>query len=229
VGVSEHLRVDPQEYDEGIRTYVPHYEELLDGVVEALSLLSGPHPEIVDLGVGTGALAERCLERWPGARVVGIDVDPAMLQVARARLEGRGEVELVTGEFGSVPIPPCDAVVACLSLHHVASSQEKRSLYGRCHGALRPGGLLVSGDRFTATDPELRAWERRAWLAHLELHYTAEEAEEHLEAWAEEDVYRPLERELAWLDAAGLVPDVPWRADGFAVVVGRRPRGRRSA
>ena len=41
---------------------------------------------IVDLGVGTGALAARCLDRMRRARVVGIDADADIL--ARNRANG---------------------------------------------------------------------------------------------------------------------------------------------
>jgi len=222
VSVADHLNVQAGEYDAGIGTYVPHYEEMIDRLAGALRTLDAERPTIVDLGIGTGALSARCLEALGAARVVGVDADPEMLEVAAARLEGHEEAELIPGDFLEVPLPDCDAVVACISLHHVATPEGKRTLYRRCAEALRPGGLLLSGDRFLATDPALRETEREAWLAHLGRTYTPEESEAHLAAWAEEDFYFPLADELAWIEEAGLSPDVLWRADGFAVVAGRR-------
>lgn len=222
MSVADHLNVHAGEYDAGIRTYVLHYEEMIDRLAGALRTLDAECPTIVDLGIGTGALSARCLEAVGAGRVVGVDADPEMLEVAAARLEGHEEVELIPGDFLEVPLPDCDAVVACISLHHVATPESKRALYRRCAEALRPGGLLLSGDRFLATDPALREAERQAWLAHLGRAYTPEESEAHLAAWAEEDFYFPLVDELAWIEEAGLRADVLWRADGFAVVVGRR-------
>src|ERR1700722_9787374 len=66
--VSSHLHLDTTEYDRIIRTYIPHYDESR-GV--QLDLLAAAHVQgvvrIVDLGGGTGSLAEAILERFPQA------------------------------------------------------------------------------------------------------------------------------------------------------------------
>ncbi len=219
---ADHIRAGVEEYDARIRTFVPHYESMIDRVAEALRHVEASAPVLVDMGVGTGALAARCLEVRPEARVVGVDADAEMLRLAADRLSGHADVELVESDFLEFPVPACDAVVACLAFHHVPTPGEKRQLYRRCADALRPGGFLLSGDRFTARDPALRDAEREAWLAHLERTYTPAESRDHLAAWADEDTYFPLLDEMAWLQAAGLEPDVLWRDDGFAVVVGRK-------
>jgi SAM-dependent methyltransferase len=38
---------------------------------------------ILDLGTGTGLAARRLAQRYPGAQVVGVDLSPAMIEVAR--------------------------------------------------------------------------------------------------------------------------------------------------
>lgn len=43
----------------------------------------GGHPTIVDVGTGSGALAITAKLELPGATVIGIDIDPACLEVAR--------------------------------------------------------------------------------------------------------------------------------------------------
>lgn len=42
--------------------------------------------QIVDMGCGPGNSTELLVERWPGARTVGLDSSPAMLEEARKRL-----------------------------------------------------------------------------------------------------------------------------------------------
>lgn len=46
------------------------------------------NPEILDVATGTGDVAFRLLERFPGSFVTGIDLSPGMLKVARHRAEG---------------------------------------------------------------------------------------------------------------------------------------------
>jgi tRNA (cmo5U34)-methyltransferase len=223
MGVAEHLHIQLEQYDARIRTFVPHYEHMLATIAAAVAHLPLA-PVLVDLGVGTGALADHCLTRRPDARLVAVDNDPAMLEAARGRLARHGAVKWVQGNFLDVQLEPCDAIVACISLHHVPSPTEKQALFHRCHAALRPGGTLVSGDCYPARNARLARDQREAWLRHLEISYSRGEADGYLEAWAAEDVYFPLADELTWLADAGFQPEVLWRADGFAVIAGERGR-----
>jgi trans-aconitate methyltransferase len=222
MGVVGHLGVNPDEYDEGIRTFVPHYEELIAVTASALSLLPFEAPHIVDLGIGTGALAAACLAACPVARLTGLDSDPGMLESARSRLRAHTDVVLRVSDFLEAPMPRCDVIVSCIALHHVPEPAAKRALYRRCHDALSPAGALVTADCFPAREQRLAAEQREAWLRHLQRTCTRQEAERHLAAWAEEDFYVPLGDELDWLADAGFRTEVLWRRDGFAVLAGFR-------
>src|SRR5688572_751124 len=132
MSVAAHLNIQFDEYDARIRTFVPFYEVMLATAAEALRLLDQPAPTIVDLGIGTGALALRCLAIHPDAHVIGIDNDPAALEVARARLTACHDLQLRLGNFLEAPSPPCDAIVACIALHHVPTSERKQAFYASC-------------------------------------------------------------------------------------------------
>jgi trans-aconitate methyltransferase len=212
--------IEIDEYDARIQTFVPDYDHMLSKVVEALRLVEAEVPTIVDLGVGTGALAARCLQARPVARLVGIDNDADMLAAARVRLAAWESVDLELGDFLVAEIPPCDAIVASVALHHVKSPEVKQGFYRRCAEALRAEGLLVTADCLPAKEPELARMHREAWLAHLKRTYSATESVDFLSAWAGEDVYFPLEDEMEWLREAGLQPEVLWRKGGFAVLCG---------
>src|SRR5207247_1042073 len=77
------------EYDARIRTFIPDYEEML---ASAGACVPRDARTIVDLGIGTGALAARCLLRARRAIVVGVDADAAMLELAARRLRSRVQV-----------------------------------------------------------------------------------------------------------------------------------------
>ncbi|MBI2535829.1 MAG: class I SAM-dependent methyltransferase [Gemmatimonadetes bacterium] len=233
MSVAAHLKIRLAEYDRRIRTFIPHYEELLSATAGVVALLRTRAPLIVDLGIGTAALAARCLEFAPRAWLYGIDEDPDMLAVAARRLHLKsGRHRLVSGDFARVPFPRCDALVATLALHHVHSVRDKRRLYRRCFRALRPGGVFASGDAFLSWAPALRRSEMNVWRAHLRQWYSAREARAFFAAWAREDRYLPLELEVELLESVGLRVDVPWRRAPFGVVVGwkrRYPRGLRKS
>jgi tRNA (cmo5U34)-methyltransferase len=227
-GAAEHLGISLREYDARIRTFIPRYEEMLDAAAAALTALSRPRPVVLDLGTGSGALAVRSLGVLPrGGRVIGMDSDPGMLAMARRRMRRR--FTPLMADLQAASLPQCDAVTASLALHHIRRRREKAALYARCFAALRAGGLFVNADCCLATSVRLQERDRETWLRHLGRRYSAAQAAGFFRAWGHEDVYFPLDEEIAMLREAGFVVDVPWRRESFAVVVGTKPHGRRRA
>ena len=213
MGVASHLGIKLTEYDSRIRTFIPHYEEMLDVAAAAIPPRART---IVELGIGTGALSARCLRSAPQARLVGIDVDPEILAMARRRLGERAT--FITGSFLRGPLPACDATVASFSLHHVRTRAAKAALYRRIRAALRPRGVLISVDSNPAIDPAVRRLQFDAWQTHLRRAYTPRQAAAIFEAWSHEDVYVPLDAEIALMRAAGFRAELLWRRGAFAVV-----------
>lgn len=222
MSVRSHLAVTPAAYDRRIRGLIPLYDDLVAEAARGLAYARRPVRQIVDLGIGTGALARACLQEVPRARVWGIDVDAEMTTVARQRL-GRqaARVEIAAGSFVEAALPRADAIVATYSLHHIKRRADKQQFYRRCHRAVRPGGVLVSGDCFPASTPRGQARDLDVWMTHLSRTFgTRAKARQVYESWAEEDVYVPLAEEIDMLERAGFTVDVPWRRSPFAVIVG---------
>jgi tRNA (cmo5U34)-methyltransferase len=217
--VATHLGLAASEYDAQIRRYTPRYDEMIDTVVAIIAGLEAPH--VIDLGAGTGALGGAILDRVPRARVRFLDIDPAMLEVASARVRAHGaRAELWRGSFDDA-LPACDAVVASLALHHVPERDRKRALYAGVHDALRPGGVLLVADITVHEHGIVHDKMYRDWIASMASHGIVEtEAQALLAQWAGEDRYYPLAAELAMLGAAGFAqPECFWKY-GPATVFG---------
>src|SRR5687768_4315076 len=99
MSVAAHLSIRVDEYDTRIRTFVPGYEQLIATAAETLGLLDAGSPTIIDLGAGTGALSARCLDLLPNADLIAVDSDPAMIEVARVRLQPYARVRFLAGNF----------------------------------------------------------------------------------------------------------------------------------
>ena len=231
--VRRHLRLEIAAYDETIRRFIPGYEAMLAvaarevaaGVSRLGERAAAPAGGrlVLDLGGGTGALAEAIVAHPEVGTVALIDVDEEMLAQARTRLARfRGRVHFHTRSFHD-PLPACDGAAASLALHHVRSLDQKRALYRRIHEALRPGGCFVNADATMPVEPAARAATWRGWADHMvACGIDEEQAFAHFEEWAEEDTYFPLEEELGALRAAGFAADCVWREGGMTVVTARR-------
>ena len=224
--VASHLGVRAADYDQAIRRWIPGYEEMIANVVAVLDEALPAEPQVVDLGAGTGALSEAILAAIPRARVRLVDIDPTMLDAAKVRLARFGDrAEVACTSFDRAfagASRTCDAVVACLALHHVAARDAKQALYATIHGALRAGGVLLSADATVHEDGAEHDLMYRAWAARMGDHGIGPGAADALFAqWSLEDRYDPLTAELAMLAAAGFArPDCFWKRGAMTVFGG---------
>src|SRR5215208_2044720 len=123
MGAAAHLGIKQGEYDRAIATLIPHYSELLDAAAAAVDAVARLTPAVVDLGTGSGTLAQRILRARPKARLIGIDADATMLAAASKRL--RGKLQTIEENFEHIHIPRCDVVSASFSLHHIPTGGRK--------------------------------------------------------------------------------------------------------
>jgi ubiquinone/menaquinone biosynthesis C-methylase UbiE len=103
---------------------------------------------VLDLGCGTGTLALQIKRHYPGALVVGLDVDLRVLALARAKVLRAGVlIALTRGSATDLPYPEgaFDRVVSSLVLHHLTTEDKRRAL-AEAYRVLRPGGELHIAD-----------------------------------------------------------------------------------
>ena len=106
---------------------------------------------ILDLGCGSGLVAQMVLDKSAGARIFGLDSSAAMLGIARDRLGRYGDrFELTEGDLTAldrVDAPAnCSAVIAVQSLHHLEGAQYRTAVRWTFEH-LAPGGWFFIIDR----------------------------------------------------------------------------------
>ncbi|MBC7268609.1 MAG: class I SAM-dependent methyltransferase [Streptomyces sp.] len=107
------------------------------------SWLPGRGCDLLDLGCGTGSLSRLAAEQ--GHRVTGVDLSPAMVERARAKLAGRDAAFLV-GDAAAPPVGEQRYDVV-LVRHVLWTLPDPARALRHWWGLLRPGGrlLLVEG------------------------------------------------------------------------------------
>ena len=107
-----------------------------------------PRHRVLDLGCGTGTLVLLVKDACPGVRVTGMDVDPKILAMARAKI-GRAGVDIPVEEGSATALPFADAVfdrvLTSLVLHHLTTEQKRVALH-EVRRVLVAGGELHIAD-----------------------------------------------------------------------------------
>lgn len=141
------LESAPHRYDRGILLITRG--RIREVYLKIAEMLAGPGKRILDIGCGTGNVSLACAER--GARVLGIEINAEMLEVARSKakaagLEGRIELlELGVAEMSGRIEGGFDAAVACLTFSELTTDEQTYTL-SAVHKLLKPGGVVMIAD-----------------------------------------------------------------------------------
>lgn len=153
----------------GARAYEATFGWVLTGLYRAIAIdLRGNRTgqiclHIVDIGAGPGGLAVALAAQFPDARVITVDVDPAMASLAAARVAREGiddRVHTIVGDVADLPLADAsvDLVTSSFSVHHWPDAETG---FAEVRRVLRPGGRAIIYDlpdwwgRFETQAPRL--------------------------------------------------------------------------
>jgi SAM-dependent methyltransferase len=158
-------------YDAAAELIHPYYLEIQETILGRIARPRDAELLLVDLGGGSGRLAEKFLARFERARAVVVDQSQAFLDIAARRMApfgGRGTCQLARLQddwAAALPEPPT-AIVSMSAIHHLCPD-EKRGLYERVHEALVPLGVFLNGDEVRDADDAVYRKALENWAAHL--------------------------------------------------------------
>lgn len=103
-----------------------------------------PGQTVLEVGTGTGEVLLLAARAAPGATLVGLDPDPAVLERARRKAGRRGvALRLERGYADRLPEPDgsVDRVLSSFMFHHLPPDQQ-RAMLAEARRVLAPGGQL---------------------------------------------------------------------------------------
>ena len=103
---------------------------------------------VLDVGCGTGPVIELLSKKYPEKHFVGLDITPAMIEVAQSKK--LPNAEFIVGDAENLPFGDggFDAVLCANSFHHYPNPG---AFLREAHRVLRPGGKLILRD-YTSND-----------------------------------------------------------------------------
>lgn len=142
--------------------YLPFREERYDAMLTVLRHLAGakrigPDLRVLDLGCGTGSIGQRLMEHFPTSRYTGVDIDAALLQLAKSVASAypdrftvlQRDLALDTWATGFA-VGEFDVVASSTALHWL-SDEEIERVFSQVFHLLRPGGLFLNADNLAYT------------------------------------------------------------------------------
>lgn len=104
-----------------------------------------PSPRCLDLACGNGDLTALLLERYPDARITGLDLTAPMLAIARARFSGDARISLIEADMTESGLGDAayDLVTVGYGLRNAPDLDRALAEIARL---LKPGGVLATLD-----------------------------------------------------------------------------------
>jgi ubiquinone/menaquinone biosynthesis C-methylase UbiE len=158
-------------YDAAADIIHPYYLEIQAAILAQIARPKNAEFLLVDLGGGSGRLAEQFLACFPRARAVVVDQSESFLEIAARRMavfEGRGSCQVARlQDDWTSSLPASPAVITSMSAIHHLDSDEKRQLYARAYDVLEPLGILLNGDEIRAPQDNDYLAALETWAAHM--------------------------------------------------------------
>jgi len=173
-------------WDRQQERYLPYREQSFEALVQCVEEVVRGQGRVLDLACGCGSVTARLLKRIPELQVVGVDIDPVLLKIARGAFEGDSRVRWIDKDLRdpdwAVDLEPAsfDAVVTATALHWLEESVLFR-VYRDVARLLRPGGIFVNADHMPLENGILSEAGRRLYDGWFE----ASEGREDWKAWWE--------------------------------------------
>lgn len=107
-----------------------------------------PGSTVLDIGCGTGTMTIWLKQRYPSVDVIGLDADPAILDIARSKAQRAGvDIHFLEANAAEIPLPDdtVHSVVSSLFFHHL-DTEQKRAVLKEVLRVLAPGGELHISD-----------------------------------------------------------------------------------
>ncbi len=139
----ENFDVSVQRFDEFAEEYASRFENV-SGYIEQLTFftnqIKAEKPAILELACGPGNVTKFLKNRFPESRILGVDLAPKMIELARKSLPEVDFRVMDVRDISSIP-DKFDAVMCSFCLPFL-SKDDAAKLIADCSSLLNPGGVV---------------------------------------------------------------------------------------
>ena len=222
----------------GVRAALPNAADQLDVMLRVLSFAGRPIERVLDLGSGSGVLANAILDRFPDAQLLLADFSEPMLDAARPHFPSPPHhlrvVDFSTPTWTSAvrDLAPFDAVVSGFAIHH-QPDESKRRIYAEIFDLLAPGAPFIHIEHVSSASPWIEHQCNELLVDRMYAYDRQVGGGRSRDRVATDYVYRPdkaanilapLEPQLQWLREIGFVDvDCLFKIYELCLFIGRKP------
>ncbi len=132
--IKMHFEKEASEFDQIILKLIPYYNEMISALIAAIPFEASAKIKVIDLGCGTGSIANKVKETFPNAQVTCVDLAENMIEIAKTKLSLYSDVRYQVSDFYRFDFSDrYDVVISSLALHHLINDEDKQGFYSRIY------------------------------------------------------------------------------------------------
>ena len=223
--VKQHFEKEAREFDEIILQLIPYYEEIVEAALTIIQYDNKTRLKVMDLGCGTGTLAQKIKEKYPNSRITCVDIAQNMLKMAQSKLQNYSDISYQNEDFQELEFESeYDVIISSLALHHLKSEKQKKKFYNKIYRALAKKGIFINADMVLASNEEVQKVYMEKWKSFMQKNVSKKEVENKwIPKYHQEDWPVKMMQHIQWLQNIGFKEvDVVWKYYNYAVYTGKK-------
>lgn len=135
------------EYDEKIKKTLPYYEDFYKQVIDIIKVQFDKPLIWLDIGCGTGKMAEIALEATDIEKFVFCDNSENMIKIAKQRFEDKNTEFIASSILELNNDIPFDVITAIQVFHYLKREERIRAIK-KCYEMLHTNGIFITFENF---------------------------------------------------------------------------------
>lgn len=171
------------EYDGKIKYTLPYYEEFYKQVIDVVKTYNANSLTWLDVGCGTGKMAEVAFQKIKVEKFVFCDCSSEMIERAKNRFN-IPNVEFIISDVKELEFSNQFDVITAIQVNHYLHSEERLKALRKCYMALRTGGIFISFENFAPNSNLGKELYLERWKSYLlEKGKNEAECDKHIERY----------------------------------------------
>lgn len=184
-----HFTETVDDYDTVADKVVMKDDELHNCLVNSIPFDENKELNILDLGCGTGHGMLLMLEKFPNAKITGVDFSNKMVLASKEKLKDFSDrINLIEKDFNKMEFDKgYDVIVSAIAIHN-STHEQKRELFKKIFDSLNKGGVFINGDFIEGESSDLEEQYKSIYGVFLEKNLSGNELKVWLKHAFEEDM-----------------------------------------
>lgn len=135
------------EYEDKIKLTLPYYDDFYKQVIDVVKVYNYSPLEWLDVGCGTGKMAEVAFDKLKIDKFVFCDNSAQMIEIAKERFNTPNS-EFVISSIHELDIHHKFDIITAIQVNHYFNKAKRAEAIKKCYNALKLKGIFISFENF---------------------------------------------------------------------------------